>query len=102
MTQHTPGPWVLNGYQVERTDGISRTIATVAPRRRIGTDYAANSADEAMANAALIAAAPDLLIMCENLLKFVCGFNSNNCVVADDDIIVRAKSLIIKVKGKVS
>lgn len=99
MSNHTPGPWRLNGYQVERGEGIARTIATVAPRRQIGTDYAAPDADTAMANARLIAAAPDLLDMCERLLGFAWHYGSTSGVTAGGEMLAQAKALIAQVKG---
>ena len=99
MSNHTPGPWRLNGYQVERGEGIARTIATVAPRRQIGTDYAASDADTAMANARLIAAAPDLLDMCERLLGFAWHYGSTSGVAAGEEMLAKAKALIAQAKG---
>lgn len=99
MSNHTPGPWRLNGYQVERGEGIARTIATAAPRRQIGTDYAAPDADTARANARLIAAAPDLLDMCERLLGFAWHYGSTSGVVAGGDMLAQAKALIAQAKG---
>ncbi len=99
MTKHTPGPWALNGYQVERGEGIARTIATVAPRRQIGTDYAAPDANTAMANARLIAAAPDLLDMCERLLGFAWHYGSTSGVTAGGEMLTNAKALIARAKG---
>ena len=96
---HTPGPWALNGYQVERCEGIARTIATVAPARRLGTDYAAGNKQEAQANARLIAAAPDLLDMCERLLGFAYHYGSTSGILAGDGMLVSAKALIAKAKG---
>jgi len=58
MSKHTPGPWRLNRrfcFNVEDQNG--RTIA------RINWDH--ETYDEAMANARLIAAAPELLDKCE-------------------------------------
>ena len=99
MPNHTPGPWRLNGYQVERGEGIARTVATVAPRRQIGTDYAASDADTAMANARLIAAAPDLLNMCERLLGFAHHYADPTALAAGEGMLASAKALIAQAKG---
>ena len=99
MAKHTPGPWALNGYQVERGEGIARVIATVAPRRQIGTDYAAPDAATAMANARLIAAAPDLLDMCERLLGFAHHYTHKIALEAGEGMLANAKALIAQAKG---
>lgn len=55
MTGHTPGPWYVNGdtFDVERMDGSFIGSKRIVARCATG--------DGAMANARLIAAAPDLL-----------------------------------------
>jgi hypothetical protein len=72
MFNHTPGPWVLNGYQIERTTGIARTIGVVRSKRVLGTDSAAQTEQEALANARLLAAAPDMLEALHTMSNFVC------------------------------
>lgn len=98
MTQHTPGPWALNGYQVERGEGIARTVATVAPRRQIGTDYAAPDADTAMANARLIAAAPDLLAALQGLAWAVSGIEYVETEYAEQ--VAQARAAIAEAQGE--
>ena len=71
MSNHTPGPWVLNGYQIERTTGIARTIGLVRSQRVLGTDSAAKTEQEALANARLIVAAPDMLETLRATAKWV-------------------------------
>lgn len=57
--QHTPGPWTANGSWVVAADGpIVETVA-----------YARVRSGEAEANARLIAAAPDLLVLAEEVAK---------------------------------
>ena len=53
-SKHTPGPWVIDNDNVIYQEGTSEPIASAAP-----------TADE-KANAALIAAAPDLLAALES------------------------------------
>ena len=100
MDKHTPGPWVLNGYQVERREGIARTIATVAPRRQLGADYAAPDANTAMANARLIAAAPELLELCERLLGVVINHAHPSALWAADSLLDQARETIKKARGE--
>lgn len=55
--QHTPGPWRRNGSLIEAPQ-MALTVSTVS-WPRIG--HAPKDTDEAVANARLIAAAPELL-----------------------------------------
>lgn len=67
--QHTPGPWTVKriasyyaGYEIQ-------PAATRARQRALGhDDTGAGSPEEAKANAALIAAAPDLLAALQGAL----------------------------------
>jgi len=52
-----------------------------------------------MADAALIAAAPDLLNMCERLLGFAHHYADANALLAGEGMLASAKALIVKAKG---
>lgn len=58
-TKPTPGPWRPNNAVIETKDGIALQIAIAAPADRVG--MAPRSRPEQLANARLIAAAPELL-----------------------------------------
>lgn len=58
MGEHTPGPWVYDGSFVKSADGKALWHSGM-PR------------DEREANAHLIAAAPDLLEACVNVLAYI-------------------------------
>ena len=60
MTQHTPGPWKAIAAAVY----AGRPLSTVV----VSGDHGRLSADEAEANARLIAAAPELLEACKQML----------------------------------
>ena len=64
--KHTPGPWIAVGYQVEIE---SETVADICTTNAhlFGQPGLHNDAT-AMANARLIAAAPDMLEVLEELL----------------------------------
>lgn len=70
--QHTPGPWniipnaIIGHWQIESPSG---RIATVSQCIN-GTEFP-DIDTQAKANAQLIAAAPDLLECCQELLKMV-------------------------------
>lgn len=60
--KHTPGPWLLDGTYVYQDDATGRTIADCAHNKN--RDRA-----EQVANAKLIAAAPELLDALRDALK---------------------------------
>jgi len=68
-TTHTPGPWLrLSGGYIATTTGPdwpSHTVCTVK-----GNAGTAQERDTADANAALIAAAPDMLAALQRLVSF--------------------------------
>ena len=72
MSKHTPGPWEiqrdsgLHIYITQPSDTPNRVPGYYAEIRRFTTD-----SEQVEANARLIAAAPDLLEACEQLLKLV-------------------------------
>lgn len=90
MAKHTPGPWAV-GYpddQTIRADGL-RVANVECPRK------------EWRANARLIAAAPDLLDMCERLLGFAHHYGDPWAVTAaGDGLLANAKALIAQAKGE--
>ena len=69
MNKHTPGPWHIqddHGKRWIETGGNDDTIAEIHRRKDKGSVY---SCGEALANAHLIAAAPDLLDALERMVK---------------------------------
>ena len=65
--KHTPGPWRTNGFQIEGPN-MGLVIAT-ATAPRIG--WAPKTKEEGLANARLIASAPDLLAAAKKALNFI-------------------------------
>jgi hypothetical protein len=61
--KHTQGPWKTNYPLITAQGGMALTVAVVLSREdnEARTDSAAKTKGEAMANAQLIALAPDLL-----------------------------------------
>jgi hypothetical protein len=57
MSEHTPGPWQLRGFNIY--DNNKRLVANAGGEYKMDVDRA---------NAKLIAAAPDLLRACEAML----------------------------------
>ena len=106
MTTHTPGPWVW----IEGTDAINRrwnnldwTVASVG-NHRLGWHEDKNSeAQEAGANARLIAAAPELLEMLQRALIYSDGILRANAhadgEVVDFETFSEWRALIAKATG---
>lgn len=60
MSKHTPGPWYAVGGVVEHPDDTVPDICVCDPKL-FGMGHLPRSREEIIANARLIAAAPDLL-----------------------------------------
>ena len=83
MSEHTPGPWIVNRHYIESESGLCRA------RIAIIDDGAGTNPK---ANAALIAAAPDMLQALENL--------ENDDRAIPDHAWMMVKDAIDKAKGK--
>ena len=100
MTQHTPGPWATSkgAYGAlhvgpAKLDHPGREAAQYAAER--GHDRLA----QRWADAALIAAAPDLLNMCERLLGFAHHYADASALLAGEGMLASAKALIAQARG---
>lgn len=84
MSEHTPGPWTFDGEEGIVKEGVVTPYhGIVTTEQRIAAIYVANDFDfpsseaeedfqeEAIANARLIAAAPDLLAACKTALRYL-------------------------------
>jgi len=100
MTQHTPGPWV--------TSKGAYGALHVGPAKldHPGQDLVAYAAEhgrdllaQRTADAALIAAAPDLLALCERLLGFAYHYGSTEAISSAEGLFVSARETIAKAKG---
>jgi hypothetical protein len=97
---HTPGPWAITkgAYGAlhvgpAKLDHPGREAAQYAAKR--GRDLLA----QRTADAALIAAAPELLNMCERLLGFAHHYADASALLAGEGMLASAKALIAKAKG---
>ena len=111
MNTHTPGPWSPHGLAVYTDAKLPHWISGRDARLRLigmsvdheGFDYEAvqfnaPGYDEAAANAALIAAAPELLAALEDVLGY-----GEDCAADRDErpgCLERARAAIAKAKGK--
>lgn len=105
MSKHTPGPWIVSPWHNVSEDceflvdflpiGPSLEGPFVANVLLLNSDYA-----EANANARLIAAAPDLLDICERLLGFTHHYAHESALLAGEGMLAKAKAIIAQAKGK--
>lgn len=95
IARHTPGPWFAVGYQVEieseTVADICTTNATLFGQGCLHDDA------RAMANARLIAAAPDMLRLLE--VAYDC-LEASNFEGEDDEVLAAIASVIAKAKGE--
>lgn len=105
MTDHTPGPWeVWTGSKREETAIFhsGRTVAKPIKEGAIAVAYCDYHTPEiAEANARLIAAAPDLLSICEIFLggdeRFQVAVGGNPTAV--DKMLAAARATVAAAKG---
>lgn len=64
--KYTPGPWISIGNYIGTVGDETQTIAYVDDHRNAKR----RTTEETLANARLIAAAPDLLAACEKLVSY--------------------------------
>ena len=96
MSNHTPGPWAVMDTA---TGALSINASPRVPIGTVGGMAWHLGEETAHANARLIAAAPDLLDMCERLVGFAYHYGSTSGVVAADGLLAQAKALIAQAKG---
>lgn len=72
-TKHTPGPWILHGAlaRIEDVNGRLLAVPVFQSQNDTGTTYGSN---ENLANAKLIAAAPELLEALKETLFLLQGY----------------------------
>ncbi len=97
--KHTPGPWYQVGFWVEHEDDSVADICTCNPDD-FGQGHIKRSQSEIVANAMLIAAAPDLLAALEELLPRFENLRELAGFEAESDAAIRARAAITKAKGE--
>lgn len=68
MGKHTPGPWMLEGSWSIDSDGLGGWVSTIHPSPLFALDPILGTPESIIANARLIAAAPELLKALTELL----------------------------------
>jgi hypothetical protein len=94
--EHTKGPWKLYGVgdRIKRSVPTKDSISLLTIVEENGKSFAAVDLD---ANARLIAAAPDMLVMIERFVAYYDGHETRPEAIFK---ISNAKDIIAKVKGK--
>ena len=93
---HTAGPWVTYNKDQVINQNSGRRIATCMPDRDWVEQSGESSYDEDKANAALIAAAPEML----EALKKVDDYFSGDCIDGVDEALAEAiRAIINKAEG---
>jgi len=93
--RHTPGPWFAVGYQVEIE---SETVADICTTNaNLFGQPGLHDDAMAMANARLIAAAPDLLKMLEVARD---SLEVSNYEGEEDEVLAAIAAVIAKAKGE--
>ena len=100
MTQHTPGPWATSkGAYGALHVGPAKLDHPGRDRMAYTTQHGRDLLAQRAADAALIAAAPDLLNMCDRLLGFAHHYADASALLAGEGMLASAKALIAKAKG---
>lgn len=98
MSAHTPGPWKVFGIKSRHGDYTISTFNAYGPQRHIA--YAAWASDQGLADAHMIAAAPDLL---EALKKLSFAAQTSGGTAGRDEALVaaidHASAIIAKATG---
>lgn len=100
MTEHTPGPWAVFSPGDEAWPGIEATdlsvsIAVFEDQESGDAGIQGRTREEAIANARLIAAAPDLLRALKALHACHRAFSGNdNWTTLDDEARIEAEAAI--------
>lgn len=100
MTTHTPGPWAVTKGAYGALHVGPATLAHPGRDRMLyNTQRGRDLLAQREADARLIAAAPDLLNMCERLLGFAHHYGDANALLAGEGMLASAKALIAQAKG---
>jgi hypothetical protein len=92
---HTPGPWAVGPHPGNLAGIDWRTIVT----NHGGHFDAAYVGEALLSDALLIAAAPELLDMCERLLGFALHHGDPTAVEAGHGMLEAARELLAKARG---
>ena len=100
MTKHTPGPWSVS-ERVTILAGnkqVARALGAIQPDSRV-------SHEAADANARLIAAAPELLVIAERFVRWHDGFATNEASAFEKTqqhmaLMEEARAAIAKAEGR--
>lgn len=103
MSKHTPGPWFITGSMTKYVEARipGRMIQEVAACGPTAADD--GYGEQQMANARLIAAAPDLLEALSGMLEIYGGKNDTDGLPKHEvelNLIAHARAAIAKARGE--
>lgn len=103
-TKHTPGPWTIEA-QFKVLTNVQRNTETRVPYYEIGSELrrlaTIDTGLNAKANAALIAAAPELLAALEDVEALLYAVtNEGFRPISDNDLVLKMRAAIAKAKGE--
>jgi hypothetical protein len=91
LGSYTPGPWLVTGHRVHTpVDTLDTCVAVCA-----GDTFDAPSYDECLANACLIAAAPELLAALRHMVAVLTEAGLTECPECE-----AARAVIAKAEGR--
>ena len=99
MSAHTPGPWTFEGDEIEAAaEVVNCQFVKVAPHRFVAVE--GRTETEAIANAHLIAAAPELLEALIDVVAIAQLDKWDQAVSGRQSFLWNAKVAIAKAKGE--
>lgn len=96
MSKHTPGPWFINNYNAQ----IDADAFGNKPVCQLLWPTAIRSENETLANARLIAAAPELLEVLKECRKMYGGFAGSAHYPDEARLIDKIDAVIKKAEGE--
>lgn len=96
MTKHTPGPWILEGHWSPDSKKLGGWVSTAHPSPLFALEPITGTPANIIANARLIAAAPDLLAFVRDVARLDPIFAKGH----EKRRIHDARALVGKAEGK--
>ena len=98
--KYTPGPWAAHALPITNTFEVKAPNANMGERHVCCTDSLNVSDETKIANARLIAAAPELLDALEELYSITYGKHKDNDQVSEEYIVNLVQTVIAKARGE--
>jgi hypothetical protein len=99
MAEHTPGPWKVPAWAEWQIQTVNGRAGDTAIARTYSAPWDGRGEAETLANAHLIAAAPELLDAC----KYLCAEIHNGCTNKDEVFmqgVAKVETIVAKAEGR--